>query len=146
MNVVSNAAKANAIRARLTETPMEPPRVDTWDANKNMELFRDLEKVSAAKKLRTYIIMWGEVPVATIVHRYNNASITVWVTKFVNGRRVMYKNKDYNATDALAGLDIPSVHSYCEQAESPRHFVLKDSGESWEKQLLNNGFKVWRTL
>lgn len=141
-------AKANAIRARFSHTsePLVSPRTDTWDANRNGELFREVQALSATAKLKTFVVMWGEVPVATIIIKTNKASITVWATKCVHGQMVLFKSKDYTATDALADLDIPCVHSYFEQAESPRHFVLKDSGESWEKQLLNNGFKVWRTL
>lgn len=145
--------KAQAIRARLEDTPMkiEPPRTDTYDFEKNKKIWDELDRLQKRSQLETYLVMWGETPVAIIVFKNTDAQCTCIVTKMVNGQRVMWKSSvrghNYDRrTEVLSGLTLPSVHSEYERDHSPRHFVMRNEGVRWDTYLLNNGFKVWRTL
>ena len=146
--------KATKIRERLKERalPMEAPRSDTYDATLNASIFQQIEALSRNLRIQTYIVMWEEVPVATIIIRTTEAMCTAYATKFVNDKRVMYRKTvrgtGYDRhTAALGGLVIPKTcPSWPMQLCSPSNFTLVDQGERWDRQFLNAGFKVWRTL
>lgn len=145
--------KADIIRERLKEVPptQEPPRTDTYDADKNTAVFNELKTLSKKTGLQTYIVMWGEQPIATIVFKITVAQVTAIATKLVNGRRVMFKQSarshDYDRfTAALAGLTLPQIYSHYEVDKSPAHFVIRDQGKRWDRQLVDNKFNLWRTL
>lgn len=153
MNTTVLTTKARAIRDKLTEQglPHDPPRDDTYDAEKNIALFKETEALSNKLGTQAYMVMWGEVPACTIIIRCTEKKTSVWATRFVNGRRVMFKGcatgYDFDRiTSALEGLSIPPVHSYYEQGKSPAHFVLRDQGRRWYHQFEAEGFKIWRTL
>jgi hypothetical protein len=152
-NVMFLTPKAKAIREGLTDAPMtiEPPREDTYDADKNKQLFEELNRLQRRAQIENYMIMWGEMPVATVVFHSTEKQCKTIVTTFVNGCRVMWKSVVRGSgfdrrTAALSGLLLPGVHSYYEECSSPKNFKLVNEGERWDTLLLKNGFKVWRTL
>lgn len=134
--------KAQAIRSKFIAAvgAQEPPRDDTYDADKNIKIFNELDALQRKLKIETYLIIHDEQPVASILIRRTDAMCTAIVTKFVNGRRVMFKGSARyygGATRALEGLTI---------GFGSEKIVIDDMGHSWGQQLVKRGFKAWRTL
>lgn len=139
--------KAQTIRANLSDATVsqQPPRDDTYDADKNADIFRQTENLSKKTGLQTFIVMWGSEPVATIILRNISSQCTVLATTFVNHRRVMFKKIvrgcGYDrCTAAMEGLVLHSAD------HGSTKFTLADQGKRWYDQLSDAGFKVWRTL
>lgn len=140
--------KAQTIRAKLSDATItqQPPRDDTYDADKNADIFRQTEELSKKTGLQTFIVMWGEMPVATIILKSTEKQCTVLATTFVNHRRVMFKQTvrgcGYDRhTAALEGLVLRYESGY-----GARKFTLADQGKRWYHQLSEAGFGLWRTL
>jgi len=139
-------AKASKLRTALSSpvsAQVEPPRDDTFDADYNAKIFMELDSLQRKLKVETYIVMHDGNPVASILIRRTEATTTAIVTKFVNGRRVMFKGmaRYYGgATRALEGLEIRTPwlgsNAVCTITE----------GVDWDRQLKHFGFEVWRTL
>lgn len=135
--------KAASIRGKLKANAgaQEPPRGDTYDAEKNFKIFRELDDLQRKLKVETYLVVdMDQNPVASILIRRTESTTTAIATVFVNGRRVMFKGtaRYYGgATRALEGLTI---------GFGPEKIVIDDMGHSWDKQLINRGFRAWRTL
>lgn len=151
--IVPLQPKAQSIRNRQLDAPMtiEPPRTDTYDADKNKALFQELDRLQRRSQMETYLVMWGEMPVASIVMHSTEKQCKAIATTFVNGQRVMWKSVVRGAgydrrTAVLSGLALPSVHSHYEECTSPKNFVLTNEGERWDDMLRKAGFRVWRTL
>lgn len=140
--------KAQTIRDRLSPSTLaqEPPRDDTYDADKNAAIFAETEALSKKAGLQTFVVMWGNEPVATIILRSTERQCTVLATTFVNHRRVMFKRTvrgcGYDRhTAAMEGLVLRYESGY-----GDRKFTLADQGKRWYDQLSDAHFKVWRTL
>lgn len=152
MKALALMPKAATIRNRLADAPMtiDPPRSDTYDADRNAQLFKELENLQKRAQIETYAVMWGEMPVATIVIKSTEKQCTAIVTKFVNHQRVMWKSSVRGQgfdrrTEALFGLTIPTSFSHYEGCNS-LPFLMRNEGKRWDDQLRAHGFRVWRTL
>jgi hypothetical protein len=152
--------KAQRVRARIAAAipaPLDPPRPDTFDADRNARIFREVQDISLKNGLESYLISFQGTPVATLIFRITEKQCTAYATTFVNHSRVMWKSSARSVgydrrTASLDGLTLPRVHvltvqmgSYSDHQYSPT-ITLEDKHERWDKQLLTAGFQIWKTL
>lgn len=136
--------KATVIRARAKLPSMPVPKneyEEVYQSQTNtIKHLKELDDLSKKLKIESYIIMHEGEPIATIVFKYTENTLTSFVTRFINGRRAVTKKivRGFGYDRHTSSLDGLIFYT-------PR-FCLEDKGKRWYNQLADGGFKVWRTF
>lgn len=133
--------KALKLRDKHSDTRAQAPIIDS---DHNEKLIKELDTIRTRTGIQTHLVTFEGVPVASILFKFTVNQCTVYVTRFVNGRRQMFKNTVRGSgfdrsTAALDGCELM-------YPDSLKTFKIEDGSRRWDNMLFAAGFQVWQTL